>query len=249
MRPSVGGTTLPPRAHKQNATEPESTAQANVSHAAPTTFFMASESMLDSGNTPVASMNDSTFGVRSFEEDTEAADAENEVEDRVPGSNMTSSRRRSTIIPQSLYRRDDSIGSLGMASSISSPGSSPSRPQRKRQNKADSASQPLTPISYVSPMLGSSAPSSPKSLSTRSFRHSDDESLGGGSQAVVSSDEENNDLSASMDESIAPQLVMPSISMPSRRPFTEQGRNIGRLKILLAGSSGTYLVDGGYHKT
>lgn len=36
----------------------------------------------------------------------------------------------------------------------------------------------------------------------------------------------------------APQLVMPSLNMPSRRPFTETGKNLGRLKILLAGNSG-----------
>lgn len=36
----------------------------------------------------------------------------------------------------------------------------------------------------------------------------------------------------------APQLVMPSIEMPTRRRFTETGKNMGRLKILLAGDSG-----------
>ncbi|VBB87028.1 Putative protein of unknown function [Podospora comata] len=35
-----------------------------------------------------------------------------------------------------------------------------------------------------------------------------------------------------------PQLVMPSIKMPSRRPFTEQGKQMGRLKVLIAGDSG-----------
>ncbi|TGJ84638.1 hypothetical protein E0Z10_g4091 [Xylaria hypoxylon] len=39
----------------------------------------------------------------------------------------------------------------------------------------------------------------------------------------------------------APQLVMPSIMMPSRRPFTETGQHLGRLKILLAGDSGMLL--------
>jgi hypothetical protein len=35
---------------------------------------------------------------------------------------------------------------------------------------------------------------------------------------------------------------MPSIKMPSRRPFTETGKNFGRLKILLAGHSGMHLA-------
>ncbi|CAK7228069.1 hypothetical protein SBRCBS47491_006779 [Sporothrix bragantina] len=41
-----------------------------------------------------------------------------------------------------------------------------------------------------------------------------------------------------MDSGSAPQLIMPSIKMPSRRPFTEAGKNMGRLKVLIAGDSG-----------
>ncbi|CAK7203435.1 hypothetical protein SEUCBS139899_006169 [Sporothrix eucalyptigena] len=41
-----------------------------------------------------------------------------------------------------------------------------------------------------------------------------------------------------MDSGSAPQLIMPSIKMPSRRPFTETGKNMGRLKVLIAGDSG-----------
>src|SRR5690554_4205484 len=36
----------------------------------------------------------------------------------------------------------------------------------------------------------------------------------------------------------APQFIMPEITMPSRRPFTEKGKRIGRLKIMIAGDSG-----------
>jgi len=41
-----------------------------------------------------------------------------------------------------------------------------------------------------------------------------------------------------VDSGITPQLIMPSIKMPSRRPFTDQGKTIGRLKVLIAGDSG-----------
>ena len=41
-----------------------------------------------------------------------------------------------------------------------------------------------------------------------------------------------------MDSGCAPQLVMPSIKMPSRRPFTAEGKRMGRLKVLIAGDSG-----------
>ena len=40
------------------------------------------------------------------------------------------------------------------------------------------------------------------------------------------------------DSGSAPQLVMPSIKMPSRRPFTTEGKSMGRLKVLVAGDSG-----------
>ncbi|MBE3046155.1 hypothetical protein IMZ48_27175 [Candidatus Bathyarchaeota archaeon] len=37
------------------------------------------------------------------------------------------------------------------------------------------------------------------------------------------------------------ELVMPVITIPHRRPFTETGKSIGRLKILVAGRKGTLL--------
>lgn len=36
----------------------------------------------------------------------------------------------------------------------------------------------------------------------------------------------------------APQLIMPTLAIPSRRPFTEVGQALGRLKVLIAGTSG-----------
>lgn len=62
------------------------------------------------------------------------------------------------------------------------------------------------------------------------------------SQAIVSSEEEEEeaDLLPEVPDN-DPQLIMPSIRMPSRRPFTERGKTIGRLKVLIAGDSGTHL--------
>lgn len=65
------------------------------------------------------------------------------------------------------------------------------------------------------------------------------------SQALTSSAEEEDEnemqedtLLASEALGSAPQLVMPSIRMPSRRPFTERGKGIGKLKIMVAGVQG-----------
>lgn len=59
------------------------------------------------------------------------------------------------------------------------------------------------------------------------------------SQALSMSVDLEPEMPASMmDSGSAPQLIMPSIKMPSRRPFTEEGKRMGRLKVLVAGDSG-----------
>ncbi|KAI3397016.1 hypothetical protein diail_11343 [Diaporthe ilicicola] len=90
-------------------------------------------------------------------------------------------------------------------------------------------SQPITPLMLATP-------GSPSAISdTMSASFSEDIA----SQALsMSQDLEPMDASEMMDSGSAPQLVMPSIKMPSRRPFTDGGRRMGRLKVLVAGDSG-----------
>ncbi|ERF72223.1 hypothetical protein EPUS_02110 [Endocarpon pusillum Z07020] len=99
--------------------------------------------------------------------------------------------------------------------------------------------EPLTPL--LVPSDTSSLPSSPKSTSTRSLRPSEVGSTAEetGSQAILSSgDEELEPEPSSQSAEGAPQLIMPSIKIPSRRPFTERGKRIGNFKILIAGGKG-----------
>jgi hypothetical protein len=134
----------------------------------------------------------------------------------------------------------------------------PRQRSMRRDSSADDPSQrpqqdstPLTPL--LLPSHHTSAPSSPKSTSTRSLRKSDEESINDetGSQAIASSGEDEAEAQSTLMDS-APQLIMPSIKMPSRRPFTQRGKGIGRLKILIAGSQGMnlrilwyqYIADG-----
>ncbi len=88
-------------------------------------------------------------------------------------------------------------------------------------------------------------PSSPVSTSTKSFRHSDEESIvdDAANQAVVFSEDDNSGAVSSELLDSAPELIMPSIRMPSRRPFTDKGKNMGRLKVLIAGDSGMLIHD------
>ncbi|RWA08053.1 hypothetical protein EKO27_g7049 [Xylaria grammica] len=96
-----------------------------------------------------------------------------------------------------------------------------------------SISRPITPVILGPSCVGSAGSSS------SSRRNSFTSSL---SDRPVSHDQEATGepahISNMLDSGSAPQLVMPSIMMPSRRPFTETGKNLGRLKILLAGDSG-----------
>jgi hypothetical protein len=229
MRPSAGGSAVGPPPRKQSFTETNNNA---TSSNTPTTFFMASERMLDSTQTPIASISESNFGVRSFGED-HVAEADSEREE------ANSSRRRSTIKQTKPITREASMDSLGLGSFAGSGDSSPTRLQQKLST-TEPISHPLTPLSFASPSLDLSEPSSPKSMSLRSFQHSDDDFLDDrSSQAVVSDSEDEGILDPMPQDSVTtPQFIMPSIMMPSRRPFTARGQELGKLKVLLAGASG-----------
>lgn len=98
---------------------------------------------------------------------------------------------------------------------------------------ASNPSQPMTPI-----LFGASATVSALS-SASSRRNSLSGSLDLGSQVFSADGETDKDSPSNMmDSGSAPQLIMPSIKMPSRRPFTERGKSLGRLKVLIAGDSG-----------
>ncbi|KAF7593172.1 hypothetical protein BBP40_011885 [Aspergillus hancockii] len=100
--------------------------------------------------------------------------------------------------------------------------------------------QPLTPSNLSNPDdPSSSLPSSPKSFSNQSLRHLDDISITDdvSSQAVASGEEDNEiPIPSNLGPDSTSQLVMPSIRMPSRRPFTDRGKSLGRLKVLIAGA-------------
>lgn len=88
---------------------------------------------------------------------------------------------------------------------------------------------PLTPTNESSPGTTGWIPGTPKSMSLgSSIRLSDDGEESAGYRG------ENSHLQSSG----APELVMPSLAMPDRRPFTERGKNMGRLKICVASRKG-----------
>lgn len=200
--------------------------------ATPTTFFLASESDLSrrTSNVSITPSQD-VSPVRTLKETIDEVNRTSPTRPS-PQSRRDGSRRRSTIRPKSIEQLRQEA----------------SRQQTIPPQPSTGLSTPFA-VSSREPSL----PSSPKSLSSRSLPKSDDDLTqdGTSSQAIESDDEDVNASMPSMSiQDSAPQLIMPSIRMPSRRPFTENGKQLGRFKILVTGAKGkdarrceTYHVD------
>lgn len=212
-------------------------------HDTPTSFFIASDHIMDKASRSAAlGRSSSMFGVESIEEtgnDTSCQDASGNSDGEIHISDGREGRRRSTLKPGVMARQSDSSPEFSEPV-LKDSGVIERSPSRQSYRRASplSTSESLASISQTSQLQGLSLTNSPKSTSTRSFRPSDDESMDEvTSQAIGSSGEDENEpTSETLDSS--PQLIMPSIKIPSRRPFTEKGKGIGLLKILIAGDSG-----------
>lgn len=230
MRP--GGDVLGVRPRKDvEATNPVP----SPSNGTPTSFFIASEdAMLGRAfREPTVEGHESNFGVESLQDTLDSVEAEQD--DEKNDSDGRDERPRSTLkVP--AHGRYTSPGSLERALQAHFKDSSSAHSSIRRTSPTASGS--MTSLSQVSPSQGLSLPSSPKSTSTHSSRPLDEDSLDEAASQAMVSGEEDEAYSVSALQDSAPQLIMPSIQMPSRRPFTERGKATGRLKILVAGDSG-----------
>jgi len=115
--------------------------------------------------------------------------------------------------------------------------SSPAK-HSKPSSSANTLSQPVTPL--MSGNLGSGLASTPTSISLHSMADSDDEAV------VDDAAQSDTEGPIRAQEPVdppgpsAPQLIMPSLTIPKRRPFTDKGRQMGRFKILIAGREGKH---------
>ncbi|KAF2476193.1 uncharacterized protein BDR25DRAFT_252050 [Lindgomyces ingoldianus] len=245
MRPSSGGDILPsikPRSRKSSVAD-HSPAHHGPSSHVPTTFFLRSEedvelSIAQSQSTePASRQRESTFGVQSladtlaaaFGQGSGAIDKSTEHLAETAKAQEESSKVSAASSPKASSRKSDSSKA------------SPARKHRRRVSN-HTTSAPLTPlnINAASSVLPSAMPSTPKSVSLQSLKLSDDDSGMDEmtSQAITSSGEEEEQDTQQENSSSFPQLVMPSIEMPTRRPFTPKGKSMGKLKVLIAGESG-----------
>ena len=209
----------------------------------PTSFRLATGEEIENSSKLVSgTCTDSNYGVKSLQDSSTFGGNSQETSNDAEEDDCLGQRRSTTIglTERQSYdifkeHREQDKASNGAMSSPQ-PGSDRHSPPSMSQSIVSLASISLDSQAHLS-----SSPSSPKSTSNRSFNPSDEEFIDeGASQAIVSSEDDEIEPRPIITDSI-PQLVMPSIRLPSRRPFTERGRGMGRLKVLIAGDSGEYI--------
>ena len=235
MRPNALPEAFSGRPRKPSLPESQAgVAQVDSRNAGPTTYFMASEEEVEQSLAGSAETvgESSSYGVQSLADTIDFSSKERRRSESQGSRNA--SRRRSTIKPAASV--ESSIQpSSATAHEHPSPVDSTSR-------QSPAAMEPLASPFLTSPADGS-LPSSPKSTSTQSMKQLDEVSIADdtGSQAIMSSEEEEDAVEPSIGiHDAAPQLIMPSIKMPSRRPFTDRGRQMGRFKVMVAGGKSTF---------
>lgn len=234
--------------HKKRRLQPASTTR----NAPLTSFFLRREDDLDRP-TSSSSRNatNSTSAVANLEDASNPAnaiDCDRSGDSEVKGPHELS-----------VFAKDTQSQSLSQESQTQHASTTSSSTKFTSQSTSLTPSAkpsmiPIFPITPHSPSADSDSLGTPRSVSLRSFRLEDDDvSIADetGSQAVASSDESDDHDQQEEQQadrrpgeehspatSEAPQLVMPSIKMPKRRPFTEKGKHMGKLKIMVLGGEG-----------
>jgi len=223
VTPGIPGTNTPGEEHHQ------------IHPSAPITYFFADEATV-AASTASGSAN-SNFGVRSFGASVEESDlrfgkrpslaeySRGSYTESGEGVDVNGNENGQADEDEEGEGGDHELDERSIASFQSS-----AHPEFRPPHGL--LSVPLTPI-----MGPQSDPESPRSASGVSYRSEDMRSeQGAESCARRPSFTSTNDRSQETLD--APQLIMPEITIPSRRPFTDKGKRIGKLKVLIAGDSG-----------
>lgn len=208
-----------PRPRKSSAADP-STLPTDRSSVTPSSFFLSRDA--ESSQNLFERRCSTRFApeaVSSLQDPIDDTGSAGKPSPRIVEGQHSGSRRRSTIRPAGYdrSRRDSSAN--------------------RHSHTQEAIERPTTPSPL--PSMATSLPESPQSLSSRSIPRSDDGAISDetSSQAVASSEDdgEAGDAHPLIQDS-QPELIMPSIKMPSRRPFTERGSRLGKFKILVTGA-------------
>lgn len=197
---------------------------------------------------------DNNYGVESLDETLEAAFASTTPESSSSPSNTVSGKKRkigNPVHPKIAAAAQRIISSEERSSSRTSSIMSPTqRPLTPSPTRRHIRSESLTSLGRSFTSLHAGGTSNPRSPSVKSVRLSDEEGSiidDTASQALHSSSDDDDVFAdetlldsapQTVPLSSVPQLIMPSISMPARRPFTERGKRMPRLRVMVAGPSG-----------
>ncbi|KAK1457008.1 heat shock protein [Colletotrichum melonis] len=220
MRPLAGCDSFPGNLSSGDGAN-ENVASASQSTASHMSFILADEATME------ASLPSHPFSApRAREQRKQATSA-------TPSDGSTQRRESGTAPPPtsrytSSLQPHDAVSHRPNCTSNPSSAGIPTPPP-------PSLSQPMTPILYgVSGPCSaiSSSSSRPNSLAGSLSEYQESfvmsafgTSDAGRPQSIYSGE-------------VAQQFIMPTINVPSRRPFTEAGKGLGRLKLLVAGKSG-----------
>ncbi|KAH6667946.1 Septin-domain-containing protein [Halenospora varia] len=242
MRPLPGDDAFSARSRSTSFADNDTTPLASRSQPPQMTYFMADEKTMESSSSSPSPLfprprdlpKSNILGVESLETTISSLAPESDDGDervRKARNNWKKNLGR----PSSRASEDDLSEAASPTFQSSADMSRNGSTSQQRRSSQVTLSRPFTPLSYGSPAPASLMSSPDSRRNSNAGSYTDDVA----SQAIVSSgdDERDNGLEM-MDSGSAPQLVMPSIKMPSRRPFTERGKNMGRLKVLIAGDSG-----------
>ncbi|KAI9671024.1 MAG: hypothetical protein M1831_005109 [Alyxoria varia] len=212
------------------------------SRKAPMTFFLKSEEeMEDSGSSnPIGTPSNSTYGVHSLDPGIEATPSLTHDGSPQGTKGNTSTKSNDPIASNTLEPAPK-------ASNSNSARESPTRASGERDEFSTARGLPFpTPTSLVSHSPGTdsvpiSTPKSPTSL--RSLRLSDEDDVSADEHfgQTISTGKSMQDTATRIEPIVqdaqdAPQLVMPTMDIPRRRPFTEKGKHMGKLKTMVAGT-------------
>lgn len=216
----------------------------------PTTFLVRHETEIlhptrsPSQGSPV---EDSTYGVKSLDssigEEQEYDTVSSTADERSPKRKLSTS----PILQHAQHLLSKTSNPPAEPSQPPSPHSFRSSPllPLSRESSAGQLSASLTPFNIRSPYTRSDhdTSSTPRSASPRSFRSSDEDARFEHSSGSGEEGEDDAAAGASLFEEdmplSIPQLVMPSMNFPRRRPFTERGSRVGKLRVGVAGAKGT----------
>lgn len=219
MRPLAGCDSFPGNLSSGDGAN-EKFASASQSTASHMSFILADEATME------ASLPSHPFSAPRTREQrkqaTSAAPGDGSAQRRESGTAPPPTSRYTSLQPHDAVSHRPNCTSNPLPVGISTP-------------PPPSLSQPMTPILYgVSGPCSaiSSSSSRPNSLAGSLSEYQESfvmsafgTSDAGRPQSIYSGE-------------VAQQFIMPTINVPSRRPFTEAGKGLGRLKLLVAGKSG-----------